>query len=194
MFACSRPGRRARLAMEPPHDLGAPREVREQHLDRDVAAQLAIARAIHRRHAALADLLAELVATERVAGARPRRRLRRARLPRRACSSRRRTSPYRRPPDRCRRAIRPAQARLATAYHARGRSCPPAFAGFIALPSRRPSSSAPPLSVRPSVFAIASTSASALGVAGQRRALWPSNADSACVDERLDVLGRRAPR
>ncbi len=59
----------ARLAMKSSHHLGAPREVREQHLDRDVAAQLAIARAKHRRHAAFTDLLGEVVAPQRIAGA-----------------------------------------------------------------------------------------------------------------------------
>ena len=54
-------GRGARLALESPHDLRPPREVREQHLDRDLAAQLAVARAEHRRHAALAELAIEAI-------------------------------------------------------------------------------------------------------------------------------------
>ena len=59
--------RRARLALEPPHHLVALGQVREQHLDRHVAPQVAVACAKHRGHAALADLLDELVAPERVA-------------------------------------------------------------------------------------------------------------------------------
>ena len=77
------PRRRARLALEPPHDLVAPREVREQHLDRDLAAELGVARAEHRRHAALADLLVERVAPERVARVHEAHARRPLRVPRR---------------------------------------------------------------------------------------------------------------
>ncbi len=62
-------GRRARLAMEAPHDLGPAREVMEHDLHRDVAPQLAIARAEHARHPALAHFVDQLVAPEHVARA-----------------------------------------------------------------------------------------------------------------------------
>jgi hypothetical protein len=63
------PGRCTRLAMKPADHVGSPREMREQDFHRDVAAKLAIACAIHRRHPAFADVLGEIVATERVSGA-----------------------------------------------------------------------------------------------------------------------------
>ena len=49
-------GHRVRLAAEPGLELGAPGEESVHDLDRDVAAQLRVARAIHGRHAAAAEL------------------------------------------------------------------------------------------------------------------------------------------
>jgi len=49
------PGRSARFAMKPPHDFRPAREVGNSTLIANVAAQIAIARAKHRRHAALAS-------------------------------------------------------------------------------------------------------------------------------------------
>ena len=144
-----------------------------------------VARAEHRRHAALAELVAELVATERVAGAdlagaaagRRRRRGRgaRARLRGHRIGDGGIGVVDRRGRQR-RRGLRPSAAVVPRHAQLAGDQTtwpvlPAALACFIALPSRRPSSSAPSFRSTPSVCAIAATRCERRRIARQRRAL-----------------------
>ena len=60
-------GEHLRLAIEPREPLGVVRDRRQQHLDRDVAIQLGIARAIDLTHAARAEHGDDLVRSEAAA-------------------------------------------------------------------------------------------------------------------------------
>src|SRR6185369_6209689 len=139
----------ARFAMKPADDLGAAREVRKQHLHRDVAPELAVTCAKHGRHAALAELIAELVATERVTGANlawplaspaaaAGRRITRGQGGQVADGGLAIVTPVT-PIRPVRRAPRHGQL----ADHTTWFVLPAALAAFIALPSLRPSSSGP---------------------------------------------------
>src|SRR6185436_13033042 len=143
----------------------------------------AVVRAVDRGHAALAELVAELVAAEPVAGPHP------AQAPARGLAdhrleltltsrvmSRRRFG--RRVWRRSRPVGRPGPRHVQLADHTTWLVLPAALAIFIALPSRRPSSSAPVPSWRPSVCAIASTRASCAASPGNVARL-ASNVDSA---------------
>ena len=61
-------GDRPRLGLEPPPHLGVGRDVRGHHLDRDVAIEPRVARAIDLAHAARTDGLDDLVLCEARAG------------------------------------------------------------------------------------------------------------------------------
>ena len=63
------PARRLRLLLEAPQPVGVGGEQRRQHLDRDLALEPLVARAVHLSHASRADRREDLVGTELGAGA-----------------------------------------------------------------------------------------------------------------------------